>query len=211
MKKIDKILIFDTFPGWDALPEPEITQFFWEGENPYRPRTWFSLCGVQGEGLYLRMYSQESPLCCVCKDRDDPVWCDSCMEFFVQPIPEHAAYLNIEMNPNGVYLSQFGTTREDRVFLKEITQQTPTITPFSVHDGWGVTLFLPDTLIADVYQTQYHTCHGNLLRGNFYKCGDETPRPHYGAYYPVEDLALGFHNPGCFGWMRLEQQAAELA
>ncbi|MCK7480493.1 MAG: carbohydrate-binding family 9-like protein [Candidatus Moduliflexus flocculans] len=34
---------------------------------------------------------------------------------------------------------------------------------------------------------------------NFYKCGDETEFPHYGAWSPVETPAPDFHRPEFFG------------
>jgi hypothetical protein len=37
------------------------------------------------------------------------------------------------------------------------------------------------------------------MKGNFYKCGDKTPVPHYAAFFPAGQAALGFHNPSCFG------------
>ena len=38
---------------------------------------------------------------------------------------------------------------------------------------------------------------GDRWRGNFYKCGDDTPAPHWIAWAPVD--ALDFHLPRCFG------------
>jgi hypothetical protein len=44
---------------------------------------------------------------------------------------------------------------------------------------------------------------GQVWRGNFYKCGDETSRPHWGAWAPVS--AVNFHVPEEFGLFRFEE------
>lgn len=40
---------------------------------------------------------------------------------------------------------------------------------------------------------------GQRAAGNFYKCGDETEFPHYGAWSPVRTLSPDFHRPEFFG------------
>jgi hypothetical protein len=47
---------------------------------------------------------------------------------------------------------------------------------------------------------------GQMWRGNFYKCGNETSHPHWGAWSPVDEL--NFHLPGCFGRIRFEARKA---
>ena len=41
------------------------------------------------------------------------------------------------------------------------------------------------------------------IRGNFYKCADDSPTPHYGALFPVGSASLGFHNPEKFGTIKI--------
>lgn len=194
--------IFDNFPRWELVPAADIASWHWEGAEPFRPPSFAQLCGVAGKGLYARLWSFESNPRHVCINRDDPVYTDSCLELFLQPVPGNAAYVNFEMNCNGVTLSQFGKKRQGRVFLKEFCTLEPQVSPFeTVENGqtaWGVELFLSDSLIAEIYGIDYKTkpC---TIRGNFYKCGDKTPRAHYGAYFPAGPAMLGFHNPSRFG------------
>ena len=45
---------------------------------------------------------------------------------------------------------------------------------------------------------------GSVWGANFYKCGDETSHPHWGAWSPVDEL--NFHLPRCFGRLGFAEQ-----
>ncbi len=199
--------IFQDFPRWESVPRAKIEHWHWEGDELFRPISFAQLCGVYGKGLFARLWSfEESPRCVFAK-RDDPVYKDSCLELFLQPIPDNAAYVNVEMNCKGVYLSQFGKNRIDRVFLKDYCKLEPVVSAFKLEENgsaaWGVELFLSEELISEVYATAF-TLEPGTIKGNFYKCGDLTPRAHYGAYFPAGSAALGFHNPPKFGNISLK-------
>ena len=56
----------------------------------------------------------------------------------------------------------------------------------------------PLKLIETVYgNADYQT--GRVIRANFYKCGDETPIPHFGMWSPVDNETPDFHRPEYFG------------
>lgn len=194
--------IFDRFPGWDYVPSVEFSYWHWEDKSPYRPQTFAKLCGVSDEGLRAKLWTFEDNPMALYKDRDDPVYKDSCLELFLQPFEHRAEYVNFEINSKGVYLSQFGPTREPRTFIKDFCTGEPAITPFQINqDGksaWGIEVLLSEVLLSEIFGEAFTVCEGSI-RGNFYKCGDETPIPHYGACFPVTTALLGFHNPDCFG------------
>ncbi|MBR2730728.1 MAG: carbohydrate-binding family 9-like protein [Clostridia bacterium] len=186
----------------DAVPCAAIDRFHWEQPGFARPRSAAQFYGVAGVGLCARLQSDESPLRCEVAQRDGPVWTDSCLELFLAPVPGDPRYINVEVNPAGVFLSQFGAVREGRVFLAALTALAPEVKAFRADGVWGCEIFLPDALIAALFATDYHTAAGTL-RGNIYKCADGSAAPHYGACFPVDDAALGFHNPACFGRIEL--------
>lgn len=196
--------ICDGQPDWARIPFARLESFHWEkAAGAYRPASFAQLCAVRGEGILVRMWSFETPIRAVACERDDPVYQDSCLECFLNPFPsQQDAYLNFEMNPRGVFLAEFGPGREGRVRLSVLTELSPTVTPFSLQtplgDAWGVQLFVPRALIEAVYNRPFPIVPRKMA-GNFYKCGDETAQPHFGAYFPVGSEALGFHNPQCFG------------
>ncbi len=46
--------------------------------------------------------------------------------------------------------------------------------------------------------------HRQTMRGNFYKCGDETPQPHYISWNPIDMPTPNFHVPQFFGTLEFE-------
>ena len=136
--------------------------------------------------------------------RDDPVYTDSCLEVFIAPVSGRSEYINFEMNPNGAYLSQFGSERNGRVFIKELTAEAPRVSAgvYTDKEGWHAQLFIPERLISSLYGCDFSVGEGEI-RGNFYKCADDSTTPHYGALVPVDSASLGFHNPERFGTIKI--------
>ncbi len=184
------------------VPAEKIASFHWEQPHFSRPESFFGMYAVKGKGIYARLYSFENDIRCECVGRDEPVYTDSCLEFFIMPLSDDKRYMNFEVNPKGVYLSQIGECRENRKFIKEVTDLEPKITPFFLNENektaWGYEIFLPDEFISAVYGKDFVTDEAEV-KGNFYKCADLSVHPHYGAYFPVSSEKLGFHNPDCFG------------
>ena len=54
---------------------------------------------------------------------------------------------------------------------------------------------------------EFEPHRGPRLRGNFYKCGDATVRPHYLAWNPVTSETPAFHRPWEFGEIVLGDKA----
>lgn len=202
-------IIFDKTPDLSAVPVAAIDSFHWEQPGYARPRSFAKLWAVKGEGIFARLWSFESNILCRYTERDDRIWCDSCLELFLAPVADDPRYINFEVNPNGAYLSQFGEKREGRTFVKALTTEAPVITPFTLDEAdetaWGYQIFIPESLISALYTIPY-TVTAGTVRGNFYKCADESVAPHYGAYFPVDSAALGFHNPACFGTILLNNK-----
>ena len=197
-------ICFSHAPDWARVPTAAIDSFHWEGETAFRPNSFFQLCFEKGQGVHVRLWSDETALRCVCTERDDPVYEDSCLEFFFAPFSDKG-YFNVEMNPRGVFLAQYGTGREARVFLKTLTGLSPTVEPLAVKDGWGVACFLPCGLIEQVCGRPFSADAGSF-RGNFYKCGDKTAVPHYAAFSPVDALPPGFHAPAHFATIEIREE-----
>lgn len=197
--------IFPEEPDWEIVPVAEINSFHWENEKrTYRPKSYAQFCAVKDSGFHARMWSFEDDIRCENSERDEPMYEDSCLECFINPNPEeNSFYLNFEMNPKGAYLSQIGENRFERSFFAGKTDKEATVTPFTVNDngaaGWGVALFVPFSLFESLGIPLPTADKSIVCAGNFYKCGDKTVRPHYGAHFPVDTEELGFHNPKRFG------------
>ena len=194
--------IFSSGDEAKDFPVAAINSFHWEQDGYSRPESYASLFAVEDEGIHAILWSFEDNLRCECTKRDDPVYTDSCLEFFIAPVEGDARYMNFEVNPKGVYLSQIGEIRENRVFIKELTALEPAIMPMSIEENgktaWGYEIIIPCEFISALYGIDFKISECTM-KGNFYKCADASVSPHYGAHFPVDSAALGFHNPDCFG------------
>jgi hypothetical protein len=138
---------------------------------------------------------------------NDPVYKDSCVEFFVNPNPgADERYMNFEMNPLGVMLVGLGTGRNDRIRLtpEEVSRLTvrPSLDQEGVRryrgDSWTNELVIPFDFFHDYYG-EIPFRRGWEMKGNFYKCGDDTRVPHYGCWNGIEADHPDFHRPEYFG------------
>jgi hypothetical protein len=127
---------------------------------------------------------------------------DSCLEFFLRPVAQQMRYLNFEWNPGGSLYLGIGScpadllrivpsdAQKERLFAPVI-QQKPT--------GWEISFQIPYTFIRCFFP-DFEITPGCTLYGNFYKCGDRLPIPHYLAWNPIlREGKYLFHTPAEFG------------
>ena len=175
-----------------------LTDCGWPVGNDYRPLTSFCCGVIKGRGILVRLFTRETEPRAVYTRRDDPVWTDSCLEFFFQP-KRGGAYLNLEMNANGAYLAAVGAGRNDRRFLRSFTDLAAVVSPFRRTDGWGVEALIPFELISACFGEPFSPAAGDSFFANAYKCADDAPQPHYQALFPVAVPSPDFHRPEFFG------------
>ena len=194
---------FERAPSWDEVPEGMLEFSNWDSKIHYE--TSFKMCFVKDRGIYLRMRTNETDIRAVNSRRDENIWEDSCMEFFICPFSHREEYLNFEMNPKGAWLCQFGRTRENRAFLKSLTDREISLDTRVTSDGWSLEAFIPCELISEAFGEEF-IAQECSLKGNFYKCGDLTVKPHYDSFAKMTTLPPGFHNPECFGQLIIRER-----
>lgn len=208
MNRVYETFCFENEPDWEKVPVGKIDCFQWEAKRPFRPQSEFQMCLVKNKGVFVKMHSDEKELRVTCYERDKRIWEDSCLEFFFSPKDE-VGYLNIEMNPFGAYLTQVGTGRMNRRFLKEITPLSPRVKGYTDENGWGIELFIPCRIFEEAFQIPFTAAPGTY-HGNFYKCGDRTRIAHFGSFSPMKkELTLGFHDPECFATISVKEDVTE--
>ena len=188
---------------WNAIPAASIDNFFWlEGHTP---ATTAKLAYIEGFGFALRMTCAEGKPKAVYTRYNDPVYTDSCMEFFCDWLGD-GRYINMEMNANGTLLSCIGPDRHARTPIADLSGGEIFPVEGEVCDGhWQVTAEIPTTLLCRILGVETIPFgHGYTFRGNFYKCGDETPIPHYGMWNPVGTEKPDFHRPEYFGTLVID-------
>lgn len=184
---------------WASVPRVELTHTGWLEPAPVR--AWAQLCH-DGERLFVRMEAEETPVCATLTGELDQVCNDSCVEFFLAPMPGDERYFNFEWNPLGTLYLGFGGARPTRV--RQIVKKPEELfapRPFSTEAGWGLEWQIPAEFIARYFPDF-------ALRGeaecNFYKCGDETDHPHYLSWNPMTSSAPDYHRRWDFGTLIFE-------
>lgn len=171
----------------------------WPEVFPYRPEASFDI-RHSGDALQLRFRVQEDAVRAVCAADREHAWEDSCVEFFFDPHGD-GTYYNLECTCTGwLYLCR-GTGRHGREFLPEAAYAAISRRcslgrePFGLRPGptaWEVELDIPAAVFG------LAAFDGLRARGNFYKCGDKLPVPHYLSWAPIATPRPDFHRPEYF-------------
>lgn len=195
MKPVYQVL---TRPNVDFrdVPKAEISCYKWE--EGYAPEAFAQLIYVDGLGFALHMEVMETNPKAVYTMYNQDVYKDSCMEFFVNFNPAQDKYINFEMNSNGAFLSALRADRHNKTPIHQLLSDLPAVRADKKADRWSVDAFFTLSQIETLFgKSDFKP--GDEFYGNFYKCGDETPIPHYGMWSPVELEKPDFHQSAFFG------------
>lgn len=190
---------YQSHPHWDQVPTVELHHTGWLPPAPVSARA--QVC-YNDEGLFLRMEAAEAPVRATLRDPLSQVCNDSCLEFFLAPDAADERYLNFEFNPLGTLYLGFGGARPTRV--RQIVRSAEALflpEPFFTAEGWGICWQIPFDFLRNYFPA--FAPRGEVA-GNFYKCGDETARPHYLSWAPMRSETPDFHRRQDFGTLRFQ-------
>jgi hypothetical protein len=206
-------------PAWRAVPAAELAAFRPESSR-HRPQTQIKLLH-DASGLHGLFQVRDRYVRCVRSGFQEPVYKDSCVEFFVQP-DDGGGYFNFEFNCGGALLAGYITdpvrtptgfrgsrclTEQDVRPVRIFHSLPGVVDPERQRETlWQIEFFIPFALLK-TYAGTLNLDDGACWRGNFYKCADESSHPHWAAWSPVDEL--NFHLPRCFGVLRFSSQTAE--
>ena len=194
----------DPAPPWATVTPLAIDHFLWL-DNGYHPPVESRLCWTD-RFLHVRFRVEERRVRVRYMKFQDPVFKDSCVEFFIDAFPRlNRGYINFETNAAGTLLAAFGPDRSARTPLWpedladfEVAASIPGPVQGTYGEGtWTVEYRVPLGLFKKLYGREIFS--GHRAAANFYKCGDETEFPHYGAWSPVATPDPDFHRPEYFG------------
>lgn len=145
-------------------------------------------------------------------DAGSKPYTDDCTEFFMIPSDTDPSYFNLELNCIGHGTFNWGPDRKDRHhgsddLISQIRREsTLGSEPFGQRNGeqeWTLTIAIPKKLykMADPDLADFS---GRTVKANFYKCGDDTPRPHYISWNRIGTPKPQFHAPEYFGDVKFE-------
>jgi hypothetical protein len=158
--------------------------------------------------LFIKFYVEEEYLKAGYQKANDPVYKDSCVEMFIA-FERGGGYYNFEFNCIGTCLLGYGSGRENRTLLSESTigQIEYFSNLYKGYDsatkkaGWELTVKIPVSVFC---KHVIKTLSGKSCLGNFYKCGDDLPVPHYLSWNPIQTPEPDFHRPEYFGKVLFE-------
>lgn len=178
----------------------------WPESYPYKPRVQFKTA-ITDQSLLIYFDVQEEHLKAVYSKDQDPVWQDSCVEFFCQ-FPGQDYYFNFEFNCIGTCLATKRKSRNENIVPLDEAEMSKiqrlsslgnkTFEEKSGNFGWTLMVEIP----AEIFGLSKFES-GTTFRANFYKCGDETRVPHYLSWNLIATPTPDFHVPAFFGEIKL--------
>jgi hypothetical protein len=196
-------------PLWQQAEEARIDRFH-AASSPHRPVVRAKLL-YDRANLYLRFRIDDCFVVARHMQFQDPVWRDSCVEFFVQP-RSASGYFNFEINCGGALLSYYiedstrtpdGFARFTRLAPEHgkrilITHTLPSLVAPELPGPtlWQIGCQIP-LEVLEAYAGSLGPLPGESWRGNFYKCADDCSHPHWASWAPIGEV-LNFHQPEYF-------------
>ncbi|MBL7856473.1 MAG: hypothetical protein JNM57_02200 [Cyclobacteriaceae bacterium] len=191
----------DISASLDTLIKHPIVHAPWK-EFPYLPEVSFSIAH-HNNCIFIKYNVFEAVVKAAWYKSDDPVYKDSCVEFFISM--DEMGYYNFEFNAIGTCKLNFGTDRHNRKvisdkvvnsirYLATLQNKIDSDSRRGVH--WELVLMIPLEAFAEHHLT---SLSGKRCAANFYKCGDDLPVPHYVCWNDIQTPSPDFHRPEYFG------------
>lgn len=185
-------------PDWTVISRAGVDCACWG--TTYTPETTVQCAYTPEKALYIRMECLETDPTVRCREQDGKVWLDSCMEAFLAA-DRSGSYMNLECNSAGALLCCVGEGRHNRLRLAESELPRPVLRSWVSGDRWEVRLEISAETLRGLWSLEL--VPGGSLYANFYKCGDETPQPHFLSWSPIDLPKPDFHVPQFFGTLEL--------
>lgn len=188
----------------DTLPQHSIAKAPW-ADYPYKPTVSFAI-GHTNDYIAIKYSVQEKVVKGACYTPNAPVYTDSCVEFFIAPENSNG-YYNLEFNCIGTCLAGFGEGRSNRTPVPASLIKTIRYQAVLQNDteadvvNWILTLLIPVQVFCF---DPVNSLSGIRATGNFYKCGDDLPDPHFLSWMPIQTPEPNFHCPEFFGSLYFE-------
>ena len=190
---------------WSNIQPIKIENYPWD-KTGYKPHTEVKLFYTDNE-LKIKFTSSEKQVRIHETNFNGSVWHDSCVEFFFSPDTKNdSRYFNFEITAAGVLLLQIGINGSERHSMTYINPDSFKIKAIVTQDNykdfddfkpWTVEYEIPFIFIKDLFPN-FEAKSGNSIKGNFYKCGNKTLTPHFGAWGNIVNEVPAFHRPQFF-------------
>jgi len=200
-------------PVWKSVEPLELAYYM--GDKPeHMPRTQAKLA-YDDQAIYVIFRVEDRYVRAVAERHQDMVCRDSCVEFFFTPGTDVTkGYFNLEMNCGGIMLLHYQVvprkptavmTPEDLAQIQVAHSMPKRVDPeITEPTVWTVEYRLPLSLVTKYAPYAAMPAPGVEWRANFFKCADQTSKPHWLTWSYVDRPKPDFHVPECFGTLRFE-------
>ncbi len=203
-------------PNQEAIrtcPAFTVNHFLWTCRR--KPETTGQMGVIPGQGLFVRMQSQELNPRRTYTQPMDRVCEDSAMEAFftfpAQSLARQSAYapsdddlyFNFEVNPLGAMYACHGTSRENRTPLTAAEFAATGVTAGMDETGWWMAFTVPHGLLQRL-TGQNGFAPGDVFFANFYKISETPEIEHYAAWANIPTPTPNFHHPRFFARVCVE-------
>ncbi len=157
----------------------------------------------EARNIFLNFYVRESNVKANYTELNQPVYEDSCVEFFISF--DRKNYYNLEFNYIGNILGGYGNKRENRTSLESKWLNPIKTVPSLGSDRleiinrktyWKLGVRIPlSVFVFDAIDD----LTGLKAYCNFYKCGDKQVYPHFLSWSPITAKEPNFHLLDFFG------------
>ena len=177
-------------------------------EFPYKPEVKFKMAYCNNN-ILLKYYVSEENIMAKETRVNGSVYKDSCVELFFST-NKKSTYYNFEFNCVGVPHVAYGKERANRTLIDpEILKLIKVRSslgnqPFEEKTGghqWEMMIVIPKECLT--YDKDI-VLKGLKANANFYKCGDDTSKPHYVTWNPIGTENPDYHQSAYFGELSFE-------
>jgi hypothetical protein len=182
---------------WSRVKDLWINQFPWHNKGD-KEKTKVQMVHSD-DAIHLKVTVWDETPYCVHEHYGDPVYEDSCFEWFFSP-QQDQTYINLEVNAKGVVYLAFGDglVEHRQPVAYELAKLIHIVDRKTVIDEancWTLEICFPKKLIQTIIG---HPIHYHKWKANFYRCGGKT-NPQYATWSPVNHSLPQFHLPEYFG------------
>lgn len=186
--------------NWEEVPYIMIQEFPWYKEG-VKQDTKVQMA-ISNDTIYIHMWAEDQYIRATAKNLNDPVYEDSCFEFFITPWNEKSKeYFNIEINCIGtLYMAYRDRTEERQLISDELAKFIKIDSSLSKGNlegekDWSLQISIPLQVLKEIAGKNIAD---DKWYGNFYRCGG-LEDDQYGCWNPIEFPYPNYHQPEQFG------------
>ncbi len=185
-------------------------EHFWPLDHGHEPKTAVRMLH-DGASISVIFRVEDQYIVAKGTEYQDRTHLDSCAEFFIEPVAGKG-YLNFEFNCGGTLLLTYieDARRTETGFEKYTHVPWDVVSGMEVHSSlsapiveeitepttWTLSYRIPKR-VFETYVGPLESLVGMQMRGNVYKCADESSHMHWGYWADIGD-ELNFHQPDKF-------------